>query len=48
MTQSHCLQCPAWEEQRAGLDISDIKNLVKFFRRVLDERANLEKGNVSQ
>ena len=48
MTHSYCLQCTAWEEQRSGLDISDIKDLVKFFRRVLDERANLEKRNVSQ
>ena len=46
MTQSHCLVCPAWEELRAGLDLTDIKDLVMFFKRLLEERAKLEKESV--
>ena len=45
ISQSHCLQCSAWDEQRTGLDIKDT---VKFFRWLLDERANIDKKNVLQ
>ena len=41
MTQSHCLACPAWAEQRQGLEMTNINDLVVFFRRLLVER---EKG----
>ena len=46
MTQSHCMVCPAWEELRVGLDMTDIKDLVMFFRWLLEERAKLEKESV--
>ena len=42
MTQSHCLECSAWEELREGLDMTDIKNMAMFFRKLLTERARLE------
>ena len=42
MTQSHCLDCPAWSELRKGLDLSNITHMVEFFRKLLSERARLE------
>ena len=39
MTQSHCLDCPAWGEIKKDLDITNINDLVKFFQRLLSERA---------
>ena len=46
MTQSHCMECPAWMELRVGLDLTDIRDLVMFFKKLLEERAKLEKGSV--
>ena len=46
MTQGHCMVCPAWEKLRVGLDLKDIRDLVIFFKRLLDERAKLEKESV--
>jgi hypothetical protein len=43
MTQSHCLVCPAWDSSREGLVLSNIEDLVKFFRKMLEERARLDK-----
>ena len=43
MTQSHCLECPAWEELKKDLDITNINDLVKFFQRLLSERAKKAK-----
>ena len=37
MSQSHCLKCPAWVELRDGLDVTNIHDLVKFFRKLLGE-----------
>ena len=42
MTQSHCLDCPAWTDIRKDLDVSKIDDLVKFFRRLLLERTNCD------
>ena len=42
MTQSHCLKCPALEEMREGLELSNIMDMVTFFRRVLEERARFD------
>ena len=42
-TQSHCLVCPAWEEDRDRLDLSDIEDLVTYFQRVLRGREEKEK-----
>ena len=38
MTQSHCMDCPAWSTIREYLDLTKIDDLVKFFRRLLSER----------
>ena len=38
MTQSHCLDCPAWGDIRKDLDVKNIDDLVKFFQRLLAER----------
>ena len=43
MTQSHCAVCPAWQEMRDGLDLTDIRDLVTYFRRLLEERAKMDK-----
>ena len=43
MTQSHCLECSAWTEIRKDLDLSNIDDLVKFFRRMLLEKSKSEK-----
>ena len=42
MTQSHCLVCLAWVELREGLELNNVKDMVKFFRKLLAERARLE------
>ena len=36
--------CPAWVEFKKGLDLGDIKDLVTFFRRLLEEREKVEDG----
>jgi hypothetical protein len=41
MTQSHCLTCSAWADIREGLDMTDIKDLVTFFRKLLVERSKV-------
>jgi hypothetical protein len=41
MTQSHCLAYTAWTELRDGLDLTDINDLVVFFRKLLVERAKV-------
>ena len=41
-TQAHCLTCPAWEQLRTGLDLTDIEDLVTYFRRVLERRSKKE------
>ena len=46
LSQSHCLECPAWDKLRVGLDLTNIMDLVVFFRKLLDERARLEKEEV--
>ena len=48
MTQDHCLECPAWEELRRGLEMSNIDDLVVFFRKLLVERAKVEVKDVSE
>ena len=30
--------CSAWEGQRAGLELTNIEDLVKFFRKMLKEK----------
>jgi hypothetical protein len=38
MTQSHCLECSAWDGIKKDLDVTNINDLVKFFQRLLMER----------
>ena len=35
MEQGHCIKCPAWSELRQGLDLTNIMDLVVFFRNLL-------------
>ena len=46
MSQSHCLTCPAWGELREGLDLTNILDMVKFFHKLLSERARLHNLDV--
>jgi hypothetical protein len=46
MSQNHCLDCSAWTELRKGLDLTNISDLVAFFRKLLEERARLETEGV--
>ena len=39
MTQSHCVQYTAWIDLKKDLDLTKIDDLVKFFQRLLLERA---------
>ena len=48
MSQGHCLECPAWSELRIGLDVTNIMDLVVFFRRLLTERARMEEKGVTK
>ena len=47
LSQSHCVECSAWVQLREGLDLSNIMDLVAFFRKLLAERARLEAESVS-
>ena len=46
MSQSHCLECPAWDKLRVGLDLTNIMDMVAYFRKLLDERDRQEKEDV--
>jgi hypothetical protein len=35
MTQEHCVKCPGLEEMREGLDMSEMNDLVTFFKRYM-------------
>ena len=37
MTQNHCLICPGRKEQRKDLDLSNLDNLVSYFRTILEK-----------
>ena len=47
LTQGHCLQCPAWEEQRTGVELSNIDGMVTFFRNMLAEMERMDARSVS-
>ena len=42
LSQTHCLVCPAWQDLRVGLDLSEIKDLTKYFKEMLLERTKLD------
>ena len=37
-TQCHAMLCPGWAEQRDGLDLSQMSDMVEFFTRLLQEK----------
>ena len=41
-SQAHCLQCPAWGHLRQDLDLTFMEDMVSYFRRVMEARADLE------
>ena len=44
-TQSHCLECPNWEDLRRGIDVTKIDDLVKYFQQMLTERLRRKSGS---
>ena len=40
--QSHALMCPGWEDQRQGLELTKIEDMVVFFNRILKEKGKKE------
>ena len=47
LTHGHCLQCPLWEEQRSGVELSNIDGMVTFFKNMLAERERMEARSFS-
>ena len=41
-SQPHCLVCPAWQDLRVDLDLTFMEDMVTYFRRVLQARADRE------
>ena len=39
-TQEHVMECERWEEERRGLDLYRMNDMVTFFTRVLKEKTN--------
>ena len=37
-TQCHTMACPGWKEQRAGLDLSRLDDMVTFLTRILQDK----------
>ena len=37
-TQHHTLLCDGWKEQREGLDLTQMQDMVIFFTRLLEEK----------
>ena len=44
LTQSHCVECPAWTEIKKDLDLTKIEDMVIYFLRLLNERVKSEKS----
>ena len=42
MDQAHCLQCEKWMALRIGLDLTNIEDLVKFFSKMMLEKAKFD------
>ena len=43
-TQKHVLSCFKWTELRKDLNMNSIKDLVTFFKRLLEEKEKIEPG----
>jgi hypothetical protein len=37
-TQCHTMMCPGWKDQRTGLDLSRLDDMVTFFTRILEDK----------
>ena len=48
MTKGHCLECPAWADIWQGLDLTNIADLVIFFRKMLAEKSGIEAESVTR
>ena len=42
MDQAHCMECVRLENLRMDLDLTNIEDMVKFFSKMLMERANID------
>ena len=42
-SQCHVTHCTGWEEERRGLDLINIMDMVEFFRRILTKKAKKKK-----
>ena len=42
-TQCHAMVCSGWAEQREGLDLNRMSDMVIFFRRLLEEKGGKKK-----
>ena len=38
-SQCHVIHCKGWEDERRGLDLENIMDMVELFRRILDKKA---------
>ena len=45
MDQAHCMVCPAGEDIREGLDMTNMLDLVKFFQEMLKKMDNKKDKN---
>ena len=43
-TQCHTMICPGWAEEREGLDLAKMSDMVVFFRRLLEEKGGKTTG----
>ena len=44
-TQSHVMQCPAYTNLRVGMSLKNDKDIVEYFKRVLEIRQKMRKNN---
>jgi hypothetical protein len=42
--QSHVIRCPAYSDIRQGLDMEEDKDVVQYFRRVMNEEEKMKDG----
>ena len=42
MDQAHCLECVKWEHLRGDLDVTNIEDLVQFFKKMLKEKEKID------
>ena len=45
-TQSHCVQCPKWQDLRLWLELNKMEDLVTFFQRLLNEKVKGRTGSL--